>query len=235
MTRFPCLPLTFLGFEAFIFSISSLLLLCLLQELSQGVKDGMTAAELSRVRTNLALFFSGPSLGSSAGLFNRALCLRGPGPSTISRFGRFAGCTGLAFGFALGGGGGGFFENPMSFTASASSNSSSNALFLAIFACLSSSLRCWNSTGMRYSGQRTFGPICEVGATVSKVHSLCSWHDCRWVKSNRRRRSKMDVPGVRRALAATRSDSLVDSSHSRDQRSRLHHMRKCKGMMWTWF
>ena len=97
-----------------------------------------------QVRTNLALFFSGLSLGSSADRFKRALCLRGPGSSTASRFARFAGCMGLAFDFALGGGDD-FFENPTLFTASASSNSSSSALFLAMFACLSSSLRLQNN------------------------------------------------------------------------------------------
>jgi hypothetical protein len=113
-------------------------------------KHGMTTTELSGVRTNLALFFSGFSLGSSADLFNRALCLRGPGSSTTSRFARLEGCTGLAFVLALGGGGGGCFENPISFTASASSNSSSSALFLAMLACLSSSLRIGSNSGTRH-------------------------------------------------------------------------------------
>jgi len=223
VARFPCLPLTLLGFETFIFSLSSSLLLRLLQELSQGVKDGMTATGLGRVRTNLALFFSGPSLGSSAGLFNRALCLRGPGSPTTSRFARFAGCTGLAFGFVLGGGGSGFFENPMSFATSTSSNSSSNALFLAMFACLSSSLRYWNSTGMRYSGQRTFGLIYKVRATARKAHSLCSWHDYRWMKPSGVCGGGGGGGWSRRDQIHSTQSTLGDPSHAHDQWSRLSH------------
>ena len=153
MTRFPCLSLTFLSSETFVLGLSSLLLLCLLIRVVPEAKHGITAAKLSGVRTNLALFFSGFSLGSSADLFNRALCLRGPASSTTSRFARLEGCTGLGFALALGRGGGGFFENPILFTASVSSNSSSSALFLAMFACLSSSLRLMNNSKTRYLRQ----------------------------------------------------------------------------------
>jgi len=157
------------------------------------------------VRTNLALFFSGLSLGSSADLFNRALCLRGPGSSTTSRFTRFAGCTGLAFTFALGGGGGGFLENPTLFTASASSNSSSSALFLAIFACLSSSLRLENSSGCGIYVNLRIGV--RSGDDGGEVHSLCGRHDCWWIESKGRWRPNRNVcaKSLGENLVATRS------------------------------
>jgi hypothetical protein len=152
-----------------VFGLSSLFLLYLLPKLSPKPSD-VESRQRRRVksRTNLALFFSGLWLGSSADLFNRALCLRGPGSSTTSRFPRFAGWTGLAFATAFGGGGGCLFSNPILFTASVSSNSSSSALFLAIFACLSSSLRSRSGAQMKYMRQQHLAYLTWNGNDLRK-------------------------------------------------------------------